>query len=330
MTDEQFKAQMTQPVTEPVSEMSANIGRPASRAGLAATAAAAVRELNNIGSTAAIARLNAAAGSVDWVTAGAVTPVQNQGECNDCYAIASMGALAGARAIATGVLEDLSAAQVAQCSTQAGDNSCSTFGNGAPQGFDYVAANHGVCRFADYPTEWDLDGLANSVTGNAQFYAWALSHNKSVPDSQCRVPTWPQPNTYCNNVAALNESVPYDLVGVDVSYFNGAIAAWLPLLPRFLDYLTVQPVTIQICKCSIFMESNSRSRTYQLSGAAPHPSSFSSTPSTAATPSDFKHYGGGYFTNLCNGSTDHVVLATGFFTDLATGKQYVQVRFTRS
>jgi hypothetical protein len=38
------------------------------------------------------------------------------------------------------------------------------------------------------------------------------------------------------------------------------------------------------------------------------------------------HYGGGYFTEECGPTgSDHVVLATGFFTDMATGTQYIQV-----
>merc|ERR1719246_24817 len=53
--------------------------------------------------------------SVDWVTAGAVTPIKNQEQCGSCWAFSSTGAMEGMWKINHGSLISLSEEQLVQC-----------------------------------------------------------------------------------------------------------------------------------------------------------------------------------------------------------------------
>ena len=58
------------------------------------------------------------ADSINWVDAGAITPVKDQGACGSCWAFSTTGSLEGANQIATGELVSFSEQQLVDCASR--------------------------------------------------------------------------------------------------------------------------------------------------------------------------------------------------------------------
>ena len=90
--------------------------------------------------------------TVDWVSAGAVTPVKNQGQCGSCWSFSTTGALEGAYFNEIGHLRSFSEQQLVDCDTLRNggkDHGCK--GGLMDNAFAWIQSNGGLCRESDYP-----------------------------------------------------------------------------------------------------------------------------------------------------------------------------------
>jgi C1A family cysteine protease len=84
---------------------------------------------------------------VNWVTAGGVTPVKNQGSCGSCWSFSTTGALEGANFISGGTLQSFSEQQLVDCSHD-GNQGCN--GGSMEIAFTYFETNDAILE-ENYP-----------------------------------------------------------------------------------------------------------------------------------------------------------------------------------
>ena len=100
-------------------------------------------------------------GDVNWIEAGAVTPVKDQGQCGSCWAFSTTGGLEGHSKIKNGALENFSEQQLVDCSSRYGNQGCN--GGLMTSSFKFVKDN-GIVHQDEYPYT-ARQGACKTATG---------------------------------------------------------------------------------------------------------------------------------------------------------------------
>ena len=88
--------------------------------------------------------------TVDWVAAGAVTPVKNQGSCGSCWTFSTTGALEGAHFVTSGSLISFSEQQLIDCDVN---------NNGCGGGDSFLAFEYFQSSYAESEQQYPYMGV---------------------------------------------------------------------------------------------------------------------------------------------------------------------------
>jgi C1A family cysteine protease len=115
--------------------------------------------------------------TVNWVAAGATTPVKNQGQCGSCWSFSTTGGLEGLCVISGYELMSFSEQQLVDCSDSFGNNGCS---GGLPDYAYEYSAQYGNEQESTYPYT-AVQGSCQYNQGSA--YQITTTHVDVAPDS---------------------------------------------------------------------------------------------------------------------------------------------------
>ncbi|KJE93768.1 cathepsin L2 [Capsaspora owczarzaki ATCC 30864] len=126
--------------------------------------------------------------SVDWRTAGIVTPIKDQGQCGSCWSFSTTGSVEGQHARKTGQLVSLSEQNLVDCSSAQGNAGCN--GGLMDQAFQYIISNNGIDTESSYPyTAQDGTCQFNSANVGATVASYQDIASGSESDLQNAVAT---------------------------------------------------------------------------------------------------------------------------------------------
>ena len=112
--------------------------------------------------------------SVDWRKHGAVTPIQNQGQCGGCYSFAAAAALESLRYIKEKKLEYLSVQQILDCSGSFGNTGCGG-------GFIYYALRYTMFNGLQLASDYEYTGDAGNCKVDAKKVVFKNNGYSNVP-----------------------------------------------------------------------------------------------------------------------------------------------------